>query len=166
VGRLKNVGSQHLDPLGQEYIGYFLSGNGKNKIIDTVYGVRLDKNGIMMLGSKKFDIDSSDHIIIDSVRYAGTLGLYELIFKKIPNYDMYTEDNKQKYKSILLPIYAHITPQLHRAHLRSNRGYKYRYIIVPLLKDESTIGKGLPRAMTLNNNAIDYVHWEDPNERS
>jgi len=55
--------SQHLDPLGQEYIGNFLSGDGKNKIIDTVYGIRLDK-GIMMLGSKKFNIDSSDHIIV------------------------------------------------------------------------------------------------------
>jgi len=38
------------------------------------------------------------------------------------------------------------------------------YVIALLLKDESTIGKGLPRAMTLNDNAIDYVHWDDPNE--
>jgi len=66
--------SQHLGPLGQEYIGDLLSGGGKNKIIDTVYGSL--KNGIMMLGSKKFDVDSSNHIIIDGVRYAGTSGLY------------------------------------------------------------------------------------------
>jgi len=158
--------SQHLGPLDQEYIGEFLSGGGKNKIIDTVYGVRLDKDGIMMLDSKKFDVDSSDHIIIDGVRYAGTPGLYELIFKKLPDYDVYTEDDKRKYKSILLVTNA----QLHRrnytehSHLRSNRGYKYRYVITPLLKDESMIGKGLPRVMTLNDNAIDYVHWDDPNE--
>jgi len=50
------------------------------------------------------------------------------------------------------------------SHLRSNRGYKYRYVIASLLKDEPTIGKGLLRAMTLNDNAIDYVHWDDPNE--
>jgi len=68
--------SQHLGPLGQEYIGDFLSGDGKNKIINIVYGVRLDKNRIMMLGSKKLDIDSSDHIIIDDVQYAGTPALY------------------------------------------------------------------------------------------
>jgi len=43
-------------------------------------------------------------------------------------------------------------------------GYKYRYVIAPLLKDESTIGKGLPRAVTLNDNAIDYVPWGDPIE--
>jgi len=35
----------------------------------------------MMLGSKKFDVDSSNHIIIDDVRNADTPGLYEIIFK-------------------------------------------------------------------------------------
>jgi len=25
-------------------------------------------------------------------------------------------------------------------------------------------GRGLHRVMTLNDNAIDYVHWDDPNE--
>jgi len=44
---------QHLCLLSQEYSGDFVSDDGKNKIIDTVYGVRLDKDGIMMLGSKK-----------------------------------------------------------------------------------------------------------------
>jgi len=43
--------SQHLGPLGQKYIGNFLGGGRKNKIIDTVYDVRLDKDEIMMLGS-------------------------------------------------------------------------------------------------------------------
>jgi len=32
-----------------------------------------------MLRNKKSDVDSSDHIIIDGVRYAGTSGLYEII---------------------------------------------------------------------------------------
>jgi len=67
-----------------------------------MYGVRLNKDGIMML-SKKFDIDS-DRTIIDGVRYAGTPGFYEFIFKKAPDYDMYTKDDKRKYKSILLAI--------------------------------------------------------------
>ena len=50
----------------------------------------------------------------------------------------------------------------------SNRGYKYKHVIAPLMsvtpKKEKKSGKGLPHAMTLNNNAIDYVHWDDPNE--
>jgi len=61
----------------------------------------------MMLSSKKFDVDSSDHIIIDGVQCAGTPDFYQLIFKKVPDYDMYTEDDKRKYKSILLATNAH-----------------------------------------------------------
>jgi len=41
--------SQHLDPLSQEYIGDFLNGSGKNKIIGTMHSVRFDKDIIMML---------------------------------------------------------------------------------------------------------------------
>jgi len=35
-----------------------------------------------MFGNKRFDVDN---IIIDGVRYVGTPGLYELIFKRIPD---------------------------------------------------------------------------------
>ncbi|KYN27441.1 hypothetical protein ALC57_03150, partial [Trachymyrmex cornetzi] len=56
-----------------------------------------------------------------------------------------------------------------QGRLLSNRGYKYKHIIAPLMsmtpkKQSKKSGKGLPRAMTLNDNAIDYVHWDDPNE--
>jgi len=31
-------------------------------------------------------------------------------------------------------------------------------------KQKKKSGKGLPHAMILNDNAIDFVHWDDPNE--
>lgn len=161
---------QHFGSLGQKYIGDFLSGSEKEKIIDTVYGVRLNKDRRMMLGDKKFDVDSSDNIIIDGVRYAGTPGLYELIFKRIPDGDIYTDDDLQKYKSILLATNIHRRNYTEQSRLRSNRGYKYKHVIAPLMSIESApkrtnkSGKGLPSAMILNDNAIDYVHWDDPNE--
>jgi len=31
-------------------------------------------------------------------------------------------------------------------------------------KQKKKSGKGLPHAMILNGNAIDYVHWDDSNE--
>jgi len=155
---------RNLGPLDHEYIGDFLSGGRKNKIIGTVYGICLDKDGIMMLDIKKFDVDSSDYIIIDDVWYAGTPDLYELIFKRVSDYDVHTEDDKWKCKNILLAWNLHRRNYTEYSHLRSNRGYKYTYVIASLLKDESTIGKGLPRAMTLIDNAIDYVHWVDSNE--
>jgi len=79
--------SQHLGPLGQKYRVFVSDGGGKNKTIDTVHGVRLDKDGTMMFGSKKFDVDSSNHVVIDGMRCAVTPGLYELIFKRVRDYD-------------------------------------------------------------------------------
>ncbi|KAL6264295.1 hypothetical protein P5V15_004397 [Pogonomyrmex californicus] len=59
-----------------------------------------------MLGDKRFDVAADDSVIVDDTRYPGTLGLYELIFKRFPDV-MYTENDKQTYKSILLTTNAH-----------------------------------------------------------
>ncbi|XP_036144224.1 uncharacterized protein LOC118646060 [Monomorium pharaonis] len=156
-------------PLSQKYVVTVLSGNRESDVdIDNIYGVRLENNG-MMLGNKHFDVDNEDNIIIDNVRYAGTPGLYELIFKKIPADDIYTDDDLQKYKSILFATNVHRRNYTKDSQLRSNRGYKYKHLIAPLMSIEPTpktkkSGKGLPHAMTLNDNAIDYVHWDNPNE--
>ena len=42
-----------------------------------------------MLDDKYFDVDTNDFVIIDEVKYKGTLGLYELIFKRIPDDTIY-----------------------------------------------------------------------------
>jgi len=39
----------------------------------------------MVLGDKQFDLDTSDFVIVDGVKYKGTPGLHELIFKRIPD---------------------------------------------------------------------------------
>jgi len=113
--------------------------------------------------------DDADNIIIDGVRYVGTSGLYELIFKRIPDDLLYTEDDVNKYKSMLLATNAHKHKHQLQRRILSNRGYKYKYVIAPLMsitlkKEKNKSGKGLPHTMILNDNAIDYVHWNDPNE--
>jgi len=45
-------------------------------MVDYVYGIYLHKDGLMF-GNKLFDVDDSDNIIIDGVRYIGTSTLYE-----------------------------------------------------------------------------------------
>ncbi|KYN28495.1 hypothetical protein ALC57_02087 [Trachymyrmex cornetzi] len=97
--------NSQLGPLGQVYVNTLLIGNARNEI-DLVYGVYFVENGTM-LGNKKFDVNTDDTIIIDGERYKGTPGLYELIFKKIPNDAIYTENDKQTYKHILLTTNAH-----------------------------------------------------------
>ena len=109
-------------------------------------------------------MDDADNIIIDGVRYAGTPGLYELIFKRIPDDALYTEDDMHKYKCMLLVTNAHKHKYHSQGRLLSNRGYKYKHVIASLmsvtLKKQKKSEKGLPHAMTLND-AIDYVHWND-----
>ncbi|KYN22502.1 hypothetical protein ALC57_05099 [Trachymyrmex cornetzi] len=159
-----------LGPLGQVYVNTLLIGNARNEI-DLVYGVYFDENGTM-LGKKKFDLDTDDTIIIDGERYKGTPGLYELIFKKIPNNAIYTENDKQTYKHILLTTNAHRRDNNARMPIKSNKGHKYKNIIAPLLVTRSvsgtSIGSGIKTnissAVRLAENEIDYVHWDDPNE--
>jgi len=95
----------------------------------------------------------------------GTPGLYELIFKRVPDDVICTEDDKQKYKSLLLTTNAHRYNHDPHDCVRGNRGYKYKHVIA-LMSTESKkkSGRGLLHAMTLNDNAIDYVHWDDLNE--
>jgi hypothetical protein len=153
-----------LGPLGRKYIGQLL-GDGDVTAIDDVYGVYFAEDGTK-LGDKKFDIDRDDSIIIDKVRYTGTPGLYELIFKKIPDEIVYTEDDKQQYKNILLATNAYRRDYNASNPIRGNRGYKYRNVIGPLVSTYKH-GKGagmIPFAMRLTDNKIDYVHWDDPNE--
>ncbi|XP_071643638.1 uncharacterized protein [Temnothorax longispinosus] len=176
-----------LGPLSQKYVGAVLSGDQESGM-DIAYGVKFTNDG-MMLGNKRFDVNYADKIIIDGIRYNGTRGLFELIFKKYPDHDIYTEDDMQTYKSILLMTSAHKRNYDAHAQIKGNGGYKYTHIIGPLISGKkagkgipramtgnkidhiiaSSISgkkaeKGIPRAMTLNDNKIDYVHWDDPNE--
>ena len=118
-----------LGPLGQEYIKTLLSGDKKT---DQVYGVYFNNEGTL-LGDKPFDIDQYDNIIVDGVIYVGTPGLFELIFKRIPDDAIYTEDDKQTYKSILLATNAHRRGHNALLPVLGNKGYKYKNIIAPLL---------------------------------
>ena len=74
----------------------------------------------------------------------------------------------KKYKFELLATNAH--RRGHNAHnpILGNKGYKDKYVIAPLLHRASTNnarnGLTVPRAMVVNDNRIDYVHWYDPNE--
>ena len=81
-------------------------GDNREKEID--HGVYLNKNGTM-LDDKQFDLDTSDFVIVDGVKYKGTPGLYELIFKGhyFSHDTIYTENDKLAYKSILLATNAH-----------------------------------------------------------
>ncbi|KYM96919.1 hypothetical protein ALC62_12414, partial [Cyphomyrmex costatus] len=121
-------------PLGQKYLKAVLSGK-KAVNIDVVYGVP---------------------------------GLYELMFMKFPNESICTDDI-QTYKNILLTTNAYRRGHNAGNLVLGNKGHKYKNIIAPLVLGKK-VGTGikkkpdLPCAMSLTDNRIDYVHWDDPNE--
>ncbi|KYM95900.1 hypothetical protein ALC62_13452 [Cyphomyrmex costatus] len=173
--------NDQLGPLGQKYVYMLLSGD-REKAINHVHSVYLNENDTM-LGDKRFDVDTNDFVIIDGVKYKGTPGLYELIFKRIPDDAIYTENDKLAYKSILLATNGHRRSHNADNPILGNKGYKYKYIIAPIVSSKIQVrtdipcalnnesgkrnggGKGvIPLAMTLNDNKIDYIHWDDPNE--
>ncbi|KYN29350.1 hypothetical protein ALC57_01210, partial [Trachymyrmex cornetzi] len=122
-----------------------------------------------MLGDKRITLQKNDDIIIDGKRYDGTAGLYELIFIKFPNESICTDDDVHTYRSILLTTNAHRRGHSPSNQVMGSKGYKYKNIIAPLVSDKK-VGTGinkranLPRTMTLNDNKIDYIHWDDSNE--
>jgi len=116
-----------------------------------------------MLGDKRIDLNYNV-IIVDGKRYPGTPGLYELIFKKFPDETMCTNTDKQKYKSFLLATNAHIRGYSTYNPIMGNEGHKFKSIIAPLLSGKR-IRKGIPHTVTLNDNKIDYVHWDPSSNR-
>ncbi|EGI67287.1 hypothetical protein G5I_04136 [Acromyrmex echinatior] len=94
--------------------------NTRNEI-GLVYGVYFDENGTILvikwygISNKKFDVDTD---------YKGTPGLYELIFKKIPNDAIYIENDKETYKCILLMTNAHRRNNNARMPIKSNTNTK------------------------------------------
>ncbi|EZA49491.1 hypothetical protein X777_12285 [Ooceraea biroi] len=151
----------------------------KTSTIDTVYGVYIGETGTM-LGDKRFDISSDDTIFVDGTRYEDTPGLYELIFMCMPDERVYTVQDTTMYRRILSATNVH--RQRYQAHrpINSNKGFKYKQIIAPLMCLDSAAGHGgagvepqppppppppqsLP-TMRVTDNAIRYVHWDDLNE--
>ena len=56
----------------------------------TNYGVYLSENGTM-LADKYFDVNTTDFVIVEEVKYKGIPGLHELIFKRILDSTIYIQ---------------------------------------------------------------------------
>lgn len=161
--KTREVLLNQLGPLGRKHVGALLS---NDKMTDNVYGVFYDRNR-MMLGDKQFDVDKDDNIIINGVLHTGTPGLYELIFRRLPTEGSYTKKDLQTYRKILLLTNAYRRGRNSRLPVMGNKGYKYKKIIGPLISHligEKSGSGHIPHAMTVSDDKIEYVHWDDPNE--
>lgn len=173
---------EQYDSLPRQYIEGMLSDNLDE--YDTKTGVRHD------VTSDKFQIGNSNlefngpNIIIDDIKYVGTPGLYELLFKKEPR--GYKLEDKRNYRDILLRTNAHKRNYAATGQTVGNRSQKYKSIIQPLINQPTRLsswpstpsptsiasnlrrnikrtGKGLLMKHS-KNKKIDYVFWDNPNE--
>lgn len=133
---------------------------------DVPYGIRLE-NGKPMVGSAPFSMTDNQFKIAGHL-YNKTCGLVELLYRKKPDLNIITENDKENYKSILLNTNVHRRGYDPNQQINSNRGFKYLQIIKPLLNkipisNHIPQGKGLPLFKKVGKK-VDYVYWDDPNE--
>lgn len=122
--------------------------------LDKVYGIRSDGQR-WLLGDSPIDV-SNDKIIVKGKMYQGTPGLYELLFLKQPNENIYTADDLEIYKEMVLATNAHRQRYASGRQINSNKGTKYNTIIKALVQRKSGTG--------VNLNSVRYEYWDDPNE--
>lgn len=139
------------------------------KFEDIPFGVRIER-GKLMMGSQRVLV-AERTITINANTYAKTPGLVQLLFKKSPNLELVTAEDKDNYRLILNQTNAHRRDFDPKKPIKSNRGTKYLHVIKPLFKlfrnCESTenlaAGSGLSMLKKVKPNT-DYVYWDDPNE--
>ncbi|KAL6265711.1 hypothetical protein P5V15_002513 [Pogonomyrmex californicus] len=99
-----------------------------------------------MLGDRRFDVTADDSVIVGDTRYPGP-GLIRVDLQETSDDDaVYTENDKQTYKSILLTTNAHRRGHNALMPILGNKGFKYKHIIAPLLLDRDKSGAGTGKA--------------------
>ena len=149
------------NPLTQKYMKILLKdAGGKARTIDHEFGPRYDSQGnTLMVGEKVLEFDPDGALLINNTRYEPTEGLYELLFKRLPDEEVYTDDDLQAYKSILIATNAHKKGYKFHNPIRRDSSLKYRFIVKQLFPTKE--GRGV---VWKSAKSRDLVHWDDPNE--
>lgn len=152
------INEYFTNPITKEYMYMFIKDSTDKKLIDYIYGPRYE-NDTLMIGEKIMDFDNKGNIKIGGVNYGKSNGLYELIFKRLPDSTTYDDNDLRTYKSILITTNAHKEGYSFDGKVKSNRGTKYMKIIRPLISQAK--GKGM---LWKSLKSRDIIHWDDVNE--
>ena len=117
-----------IGPIATNYMRKFAS---KDNDTDTVYGI-YDNKGKFYIGDTRVGI-IGDNIIVGEKEYQGTPGLWELITMKLPNDQVYDDEDYENYAEILVN-----TSALKRGNVsgsrtpKSNKGWKWNNLLKPI----------------------------------
>lgn len=113
-----------IGPIAAEYLRSMASKTQTDK----TFGLH-DRNGNFYIGDSEVTI-AGDDIIVGESKFNGTPGLWELITSKTPDSEIYTSQDIESYRTILLSTNAIVNPETGK--VRSNSGDKYQNIIKPI----------------------------------
>ena len=116
-----------LGPIATEYLRSMAS----KTLTDKTFGLH-DKNGAFYIGDSEVTI-FGDNILVGETEFNGTPGLWELITSKNPDPEIYTSQDIDSYKRVLLNTNAIVNPETGK--VRSSSGDKYRNIIKPIYEE-------------------------------
>jgi hypothetical protein len=133
---------------------------GAKRTIDHTFGPRYE-NETLMVGNKTLKFDEDGSILVDDTRYKPSEGLYELLFKRIPDDQLYTDDDLNAYRNILVQTSAHKRNYNFRGNINRDGSLKYKHVVSQLFPKQLYGGKGLS-TKTLSKEVP--VYWDDPNE--
>lgn len=153
------VETKFSDPLTKRYMMKLMKdiGGAKRKI-DHTFGPRYEHD-TLMVGTKALGFTENGSISIGDVTYKPTEGLYELLFKRLPDDQLYDDNDLNAYKDILLKTHAHKRGYSSSATVNRDNSIKYKTVIAKLFPKSSYSGKGLTKAY-----GRDLKYWDDPNE--
>ena len=117
-----------IGPIATYYMRKFAS---KDKDTDTVYGI-YDNKGKFYIGDTRVGI-IDDNIIVGEKEYQGTPGLWELITMKLPNDQVYDDEDYEKYAEILVNTSALKRGNVSESRTpKASKSWKWNNLLKPI----------------------------------
>lgn len=133
---------------------------GSKRVIDNTFGPRFEGN-TLMVGDQPLKFNEDGSVVAANTTYKPTPGLYELIFKRLPNEEIYDQNDLDMYKDLLLKTNAHKKQYKFQNRINRDTSLKYRYVISKLFPKQLYGGRGLISKVV---SAPDTIYWDDPNQ--
>lgn len=135
---------------------------------DQTFGVTFHpEENTFYLGRVNIDFENDGTLHFpNNVVFAGTPGLYELLFLASPNMQKITQSDLENYKKILLITNIHRVGYREKGRLRSSKNFKYKKIIAPLFtkKGGKLSHKTKDRYILLNDKPFNNLYYSDVND--
>ena len=110
--------------------------------VDRDFGMRRDPDDAFRIGNSNVEIDQDSNVIVKSISYKGTRGLFELLTRKKVDRSFITDSDMKAYRLILEATHGHLENNDPSGIIKTTRGAKYKDIISKLFPTGRVTGRG------------------------